>query len=128
MAAFQCRITDIASFRPLCSLSWRSVCVAADLLEMKLDEATVVTVYLLPEAIAKVQPMLHACLERGARVLCNSWGLDPTQYRPTDTLDVADKGMTKLMLYTKESIVKAVADDASPTPHDTVDLSTQAEA
>lgn len=53
---------------------------AIDLLEMKLDEATVVTVYLLPEAIAKVQPMLHACLERGGRVVFNSWGLDPAQY------------------------------------------------
>ena len=80
------------------------ICLA-DLLEMKLDDATVVAVYLLPEAVAKVQPMLLECLERGAKVVCNSWGLDPAQFKPTETHDVADKGGTRLMLYTKASIL-----------------------
>ena len=82
---------------------------------MKLDDATVVAVYLLPEAIAKVQPMLQGCLERGARVVCNSWGLDPALFKPVDTLDVADKGATRLMLYTKDSFVRT-AGGASAAP------------
>jgi len=99
------------------------------LLEMKLDDATVVAVYLLPEAIAKVQPMLHACLERGARVVCNSWGLDPRQFKPVETFDVADKGATRLMLYTKDSYVHATAGDApAASTDDTADGEPQAEA
>lgn len=96
----------------------------ADLLEMKLDDATVVAVYLLPEAIVKVQPMLHACLQRGARVVCNSWGLDPAQFKPVETFDVADKGATRLMLYTRESCVNA----ADASTNDTADGEPQAEA
>jgi hypothetical protein len=91
------------------------------LLEMKLDDATVVAVYLLPEAVAKVQPMLLECLERGAKVVCNSWGLDPAQFKPTETHDVADKGGTRLMLYTKASILVVPAaggvdESTSPEP------------
>lgn len=93
----------------------------ADLLEMKLDDATVVAVYLLPEAIAKVQPMLQGCLERGARVVCNSWGLEPALFKPVDTLDVADKGATRLMLYTKDSFVRTAAGDASAALPDRTD-------
>ena len=48
-----------------------------------------------------------------------------SRYKPVDTAELADKGMTKLMLYTKESIVRALADDASPAAPATADMSTQ---
>ena len=48
-----------------------------------------------------------------------------SRYKPVDTAELADKGMTKLMLYTKESIVRALADDASAAAPATADMSTQ---
>ena len=91
-------------------------CVCGDLMELPLEDATVIAVYLLPEAISQVQPMLLACLERGARVVCNTWGMPPEQVTPAKMEDVKDKGSTRLWLYTKEGSLPVVAAAPGPEP------------
>ena len=83
-------------------------CVCGDLRELdpaELERATVLVVYLLPEAIAGLQTRLLECVQRGARLVCNTWGL--VGVAAAGETNVADKGATKLWLYTKAGCEKA---------------------
>lgn len=54
---------------------------------------TVLCLYLLPEAIQELRPMLDAALEAGSRVVCNTWGLpwlEPVERRTVGALHNAD--------------------------------------
>ena len=83
----------------------RSVEVVDFLDPAELERATVRVVYLLPEAIAGLQTRLLECVQRGARLVCNTWGL--VGVAAAGETNVADKGATKLWLYTKAGCEKA---------------------
>lgn len=49
--------------------------INGDLLQVDIDPATVIIVYLLPEALELIKIKLVSFLRRGGILLCNSWGL-----------------------------------------------------
>lgn len=49
--------------------------IHGDLREVDLSPGTVISMYLLPEAIELIKDQLIDALKRGAMVVCNSWGL-----------------------------------------------------
>eukprot|EP01050_Picozoa_sp_SAG11_P004567 SAG11_NODE_295_length_11115_cov_14.005264_1_plen_209_part_00 len=83
-------------------------CVEGDLEAVSLEDATVLVLYLLPAGIAGLEEKLRQCLLRGARVVCNTWGL-PKSYAPASRVDLGDAGSTMLLLYTKNSVPTAAA-------------------
>ena len=76
--------------------------VRADLREVELDEATVICMYLLPEALAVIEDKLVQLLraKKGLRLLCNSWGLSSLE--ATGSTQVLN---ASIYLYTHESAV-----------------------
>ena len=59
-----------------------------DLRELDLLDATIIIVYLLPESIVEITPMLLSALRRGATIVCNTWGpheLTPCEKRTAGT-------------------------------------------
>ena len=71
-----------------------------DLQEVKLEEATIIVLYLLPEAIATIKDKLLECLERGCRIICQCWGIpDVKAVKEHDSLD----GNVTLYLYEKST-------------------------
>ena len=49
--------------------------VHADLREIDCNDASVIAVYLLPEAICQIKDKLESALRHGALLICNTWGL-----------------------------------------------------
>ncbi|KAG9402279.1 hypothetical protein AC1031_006907 [Aphanomyces cochlioides] len=47
--------------------------VHGDLMETDLTRATVIVTYLLPEALTLLDKKLKACVERGCRIVSNTW-------------------------------------------------------
>ncbi len=77
-----------------------------------LGEVTVVALYLLPEAIGALRPLLEACLARGARVAANTWGL-PWRSAAASTHAEVGAGRVPLFLYAPD------APGALAAPHPT---------
>jgi hypothetical protein len=76
------------------------------LLEKKLTMPTVIVLYLLPEALAEIEPFLIELLEMlpDLKILCNTWGLPSLQ--PTSTKHVTDyENSTILQCYTQGSLL-----------------------
>jgi SAM-dependent methyltransferase len=46
-----------------------------DLLQVDLSDATIIVLYLLPEAIEQLRAPLLAFLQRGGFLVCNTWGV-----------------------------------------------------
>lgn len=89
-----------ARFRELIvseGLEGRVRAVEGDLREAKLEEEpTVFYVYLLPEGIRAIEPLLReAVLTRKVRLVCNTWGLGP----PVEKRAVGHLNNTTLLLY-----------------------------
>mmetsp|Transcript_3212 Transcript_3212/g.5045 ORF Transcript_3212/g.5045 Transcript_3212/m.5045 type:complete len:259 (-) Transcript_3212:185-961(-) len=75
--------------------------VHADLRNVELDEATVICMYLLPEALAIIEDKLVMLLKanKGLRLLCNSWRLSSLE--ASDSVQVLN---ASIYLYTHESV------------------------
>lgn len=54
--------------------------ISGDLRDVNLDDATVIVLYLLPEAVKLISPKLIAAIRRGCIVICNSWGIKELQF------------------------------------------------
>ena len=68
-----------------------------DLRELDISTATIIVLYLLPESIAEIEPMLGGAIERGAVVICNSWGIKSLE--PKQALDCGPHNNVKLLKY-----------------------------
>lgn len=66
--AFQANITEQ-------NLSDKVIALHQDLLTVDLSDATIIVLYLLPEAIELIRGQLTAFLSRGGLLICNTWGL-----------------------------------------------------
>jgi|EP01040_Poterioochromonas_malhamensis_P007162 predicted RNA methylase len=66
------------------------------------NDANVIVLYLLPEAIELIREKLLKVLERDGVVLCNSWGIKGLQ--PIQTIECGFANNVKLLLYTKQSL------------------------
>lgn len=76
--------------------------IAGDLRDVILSDATIIVLYLLPEAIAEIRPKLQEAILRNARIICNTWG--PKSWRPVQRLSCGFSNNVTLLLYDKSSI------------------------
>ena len=76
--------------------------IHGDLLEVDFSTATVIAVYLLPEAIELLRSKFVAALLRGARIICNTWG--PKGLRPIQKIQCGDLGNVTLLVFDSSSI------------------------
>ncbi len=67
--------------------------VEGDLRELDLKDATVIVLYLLPESIEEITPFLIAAINRGATLICNSWG--PRALTPDAKVTITDVNLYK---------------------------------
>ena len=77
-----CEIEDnlIEKFKLSCEhyhLEDKVKIVHGDLLNLDFSDATIITIYLLPEAIEILKPKLIEALKRGCVIVCNTWGPKP---------------------------------------------------
>ncbi len=78
-----------------------------DLFVTDVSTATVVTLYLLPSIMAKVETKLRADLKPGARIVSHDYPFPTWPVTRTRELDIAEKvrisgtSFTRLLLYTK---------------------------
>lgn len=80
-----------------------------DLTELDLSDATVIVLYLLPEGMQAVKAALVECLQRGCRVICNSWGIPGIEH--SDMKECGQFNQNRLFLYTSASVANLVSDD-----------------
>jgi ubiquinone/menaquinone biosynthesis C-methylase UbiE len=73
--------------------------VQGDLVELDLTPATVITLYLLPEAIELIKPKLVAAIDRGCRIICHTWG--PKGVTPTERVYCGQWNNVTLLYYKK---------------------------
>ena len=78
-----------------------------DLRDLDLSDATIIILYLLPEAIEQLKPKLLACLERGAKIVASTWGLKELQ--PVENRLSGPYRNVPLMLYTSQCLAQVAA-------------------
>jgi predicted RNA methylase len=66
------------------------------------DDADVIVLYLLPEAIELIKEKLIKALKRGCVLLCNSWGIKGVVAK--EIIECGFANNVKLHLYTKECV------------------------
>lgn len=77
--------------------------VQGDLMELDLSPATVITLYLLPEAIELIKPKLIAAIDRGCRLICHTWG--PKGVAPTRREYCGEWNNVTLLYYEKQTSI-----------------------
>ena len=70
--------------------------VLSDLRAQTLEDATAVYCYLLPEVFPLIHEILLSVLQRGGRLICNTWG--PKEWTPVQTCDVENVTLLKYTL------------------------------
>lgn len=73
-----------------------------DLRELDLRGATHIIVYLLPESIEELTPMLCQAVNFGATLICNTWG--PRSFQPVDKRLCGESSQVTLLKYNQASI------------------------
>jgi len=71
--------------------------VHGDLLDLDLSEATVIILYLLPDAIKILEPKLAAAIRSGKKLICNTWG--PKSLIPTKKVVCGQLNNIEILLY-----------------------------
>ena len=84
-----------------------------DLRELDLLDATIIIIYLLPESIVEITPMLVAALQRGATIVCNTWG--PHSFTPVGKVLVGDYNAVTLFKYDQTSVPEDVGATTTAT-------------
>jgi hypothetical protein len=77
-----------------------------DLRALSLDDASIITLYLLPESVEEIKPKLAAALSRGSILVCNTWG--PKGFTPVETTVVGFSNNVPLLKYDKTSLPAAL--------------------
>ena len=96
----------------------------SDLREIKINDATHIVLYLLPESIEEITPRLVDALNNGTILICNTWG--PRSFQPVEHKVCGEGGMINLYKYTKDSIPNIAAmmmrrHDSEPMDMDQLD-------
>lgn len=76
--------------------------VEDDLRNISLKDATIISLYLLPESVEEIKPKLIEALRRGAVLICNTWG--PKNFRPIVRKECGFSNNVILLKYDKTSI------------------------
>lgn len=77
--------------------------IGADLCGVDVSEATVIVLYLLPEAIELIRDKLVAAIHNGTVLICHTWG--PKGLTPTKRVYCGEWNNAVLLYYTIESLV-----------------------
>ena len=83
-------------------LTEMTVAIHGDLVEVNLDDATVIVLYLLPPAIELIRPKLEECIRKGCVVICNSWG--PKSWKAIQRVTCGPYNNVDIMLYDSSSL------------------------
>lgn len=75
-----------------------------DLRELDLHSATLIILYLLPESIEAITPMLTIALQNGCRLVCNTWG--PKTFVPIQQCSAGQYHNVTLLKYDISSLPK----------------------
>ena len=73
-----------------------------DLRELNLRGATHIILYLLPESIEELTPLLVQAVNFGATLICNTWG--PRSFQPVDKRVCGESNQVTLLKYNQDSI------------------------
>lgn len=84
------------------SLENRVTCVEGNLLDLDLSTATIIILYLLPEAVELLKSRLIERLRAGVVVVCNTWGLKGVE--PAATINCGRLNNTRLLKYDRSSV------------------------
>lgn len=84
------------------SVSHLVTAIHDDLLEVDFSSATIIVVYLLPEAIEMLKPKFIDALKRGAKLVCNTWG--PKGLKPSERVVCGPLHNVTLLVYDSSSI------------------------
>lgn len=76
--------------------------VEGDLQLVDLSSATIIVLYLLPESVLLITPILKAALRRGARLVCNTWG--PKAFTPAGRASCGLSNNVTLLYYDQSSL------------------------
>lgn len=76
--------------------------IQGDLLTVDLSVASIIVLYLLPEAIALIEDKLKDALRGGTIVLTNTWGIKGIE--PAQVRDVGPTHNVRLRVYTSSSL------------------------
>jgi precorrin-6B methylase 2 len=76
--------------------------VLGDLREIDLSNATVLVIYLLPEAIEEIKKKLEEVVRQGAILICNTWG--PKGWKYIEKKICGDLNNVDLYVYTRDSL------------------------
>jgi SAM-dependent methyltransferase len=76
--------------------------IHGDLSELSLDDATIITLYLLPESVELIKSKLAEALQRGAVLICNTWG--PKGFTPVARVDCGMSNNVPLFRYDQSSL------------------------
>lgn len=85
------------------SLQQSVKCVQGDLLDLDLSSATIIMLYLLPEAVEMLKPRLVERLLAGAVLVCNTWG--PKGLQPSAVTNCGRLNNVRLLKYDRSSIM-----------------------
>lgn len=83
-------------------ISKKIAVIHGDLSELSLDEATIITLYLLPESVELIKPKLVEAILRGAVLICNTWG--PKGLNPVARVDCGMSNNVPLFRYDRSSL------------------------
>ena len=89
--------------------------IQGDLREIDLTDATIVIIYLLPDAILEIQPMLEEFLTKAGtnrKVVCNTWG--PKAWKCKSKILTGTSNNTAIYLYDRYSVSKNNVTAANP--------------
>ena len=76
--------------------------------------ATVLVLYLLPEAIEQFREQLLACLRRGTRVVCNTWGI--AGLTPAARVQCGPWQNVTLLVYDRSALAASPPPDPAAPP------------
>ena len=93
-------------------LSNLTCAVQGDLTEFNCSDATVIVLYLLPESIELIKSKLFAALDRGATLICHTWG--PKGIVPQKRVYCGQWNNVSLHFYTKDSLYTIDKDPILP--------------
>ena len=88
--------------------------LAPDIIAQWSAAATVLVLYLLPEAIEQFREQLLACLRRGTRVVCNTWGI--AGLTPAARVDCGPWRNVTLLVYDRSALPASPPPDPAAPP------------
>jgi hypothetical protein len=76
--------------------------ICGDLRSVDFQEATIISIYLLPESVEEIKPLLIQSLSKGAVLVCNTWA--PKSFKPISKIYCGFANNVTLSLFDSTSL------------------------